>query len=48
MKAFIHNRPDFKNLIEALSFELKTDRLLIEKEYAPPVWGRAADISAMQ
>ena len=41
MKAFIHNRPDFKNLIEALSFELKTDRLLIEKDYwiMHALWG---------
>lgn len=41
MKKFIHDRPDFKDLISALSAELKVEPQLIEKDYwlMHALWG---------
>lgn len=41
MKKFIHERDDFKNLLEALSSEIKIDPQLIEKDYwiMHALWG---------
>lgn len=42
MKKFIHQRDDFKNLLEALSAEIKIDPQLIEKDYwiMHALWGQ--------